>query len=130
MSWDNYDVEKEFVKFDFPKSYDKLLMDYEDLEILHCKVDWDSLEEITNQWNKKQKIVDVIKFAHLQDKELNEYFEPMNIEFRLAMGTRLFNAMKMFHTEFPKQKNIKILRVGKKFNIHYYIHKLSLNGKK
>lgn len=118
MSWDDDSYEFEFVKFDKATQSDAVL--YEDAEVLYCKIEWDTIEDYTNMWNKAAKKVRIQKYSSFRYEDGFKW-ELLNIDFILSIGSRLYRELRKFHSEHPKNKNIKILRIGKRFDTTYHV---------
>lgn len=128
MDWDDLDLGdfREFVKFDSVPPMSLLASLYEEkVEVLYCKVDWNTLEKFKNEWDKTQYRVDIEKYLDYRDGLSLD-----NIDYYLPMGKRLLKAMTKFHQESPKQKNVKILRVGEGFHTHYFVEAFNPKNKK
>ena len=122
MSWED-EYELEYTKFDTATFEDSVL--YEDVEVLYCKVGWNTLEEYTNQWNKLSKRMVIKKYRRFKNGEGSQRFDLLDMEFYLSIGARLFNALKKFKKENPKSLIMKIMRTGKNFDTIYFIHKFT-----
>lgn len=129
MSWDDDSYGQEFLKFDEVSNLDVVEPD-RDTFVVYCQILYDTLQDITNQWNKSRKRVNVKKiqpkrgpFMECDELEINEYV--------LDMGARLFRLIRGFATlKTPYLKIIMKKDPRNKFNTQYSVYEYKPDFKK
>lgn len=119
MTWDDSDFGIEYAKFEKATLLDSA-MTTENTYVLYCEILWDTIDDYTNQWNKKRKKVRVNPII-LSDR--TPYISDevrLNENLYLDMGSRLFSCLKELAKKKPKYvKIIKEINPRNKFDVDY-----------
>lgn len=124
--WNDMEFGKEFAKFNPADITDSTLYDG-NTSVIYCKPKYDSIKEITNQWNKRRKqiSIQIIRRASNTPFENDEIMSTNHLF--LDMGARLYNAMR--EASSNNYKYIKILKIASpvdKFDVQYYTSEYKL----
>ncbi len=124
--WDDDDFGIEYAKFKEADPVDSALYD-DNVDVLYCVPDYESITSYINMWNKSRKrirIKTIIRaFGTPYDSDRIE--DDGNLH--LDMGARLYNSLKLAHSE--KYKFLKIIKISNpndKFDVHYYASQYNL----
>ena len=125
-SWEDDSFGVEYAKFKKADLDDSALYD-DNVDVLYCKPDYESIANYVNTWNKQRKRIEIKRIIRC----FNTPYQSDTIEadgnLCLDMGSRLYNAMKLANGY--KWKHLKILKISNprdKFDVHYYTSEYKL----
>jgi len=124
--WEDDSFGIEYAKFVKADLSDTSLYD-DNVDVLYCKPDYESITSYINQWNKSRKRISIKRIKRSFNTPLDSDMILEDGNLHLDMGARLYNTMKSAYG--MKWKYLKILKISNpndKFDVHYYTSEYKL----